>query len=414
MKKKEATISIVAIGSELLDGKTQDTNTKGIITLLARGGYAVRRAVMVRDDAAEICRAFDDEFKKSTVIITTGGLGPTFDDITVRTIAGYAGKRCVFSKQGFAWMEAYFKGRAYRPRKRQAYIPAGARALRNYAGVAPGIIVECNNGCVIAIPGVPHEMQHMMERSVLPYLREQYRRKPQTSLSIKTAGIGEPTVEREIKPIIKVHEDVAFGIYPKLGEVEVKAVISDVSAKRRSQKKKKLMAAFNRAVGDWIYGYDDDTVETVLVSLLKKKKKTLSCAESCTGGLIGKTITDVPGASAVFKGGCVVYANEAKETLLRVPHEIIQTKGAVSAEVAGYLAANVRTLFQTDYGIAVTGIAGPGGGTKTKPVGLVWGALASSGGTRVFQWRFPGARELVRIRTMKALLFELVKIVKMS
>jgi len=413
--KSTARITILIIGSEIVSGKTLDTNSQFITRTLGRCGFAVRKIVAIKDDLSEIIAALAKEFRENNVIITTGGLGPTFDDLTIPAIARFFNVPLVFHRDAFKSICAYFKGKQKLltlDRKRQAFLPRGCRIIENRKGVVPGIIMHQGGKHLIAVPGVPYEMEAMCAVTVPAYLRRKFVPLIQRETCINTAGISESSLERKIRRFVQNGPQglsIEHGIYPRCGEVQFKISIvgsnKNIVERTLCRERKK----FSRVMRPYVYGYDDETLPEILVKRLYAGKATFSVAESCTGGLIAKAITDVAGASRVFRGGYIVYSNQSKIELLDVPAEMIKGHGAVSPSVARVMAKNVRIKFGVDYAIAVTGIAGPGGGSKAKPVGLVYIAVASRRSVHVQKHEFFGARDAVRTKTMKHALFRLLQ-----
>ncbi|MFC1809847.1 competence/damage-inducible protein A [Candidatus Omnitrophota bacterium] len=414
--RKKTKIVVVTLGSEIVSGRTLDTNSQFIAQLLNRNGFSVVKFVSIKDEETAISTLLAYELESANVVITTGGLGPTFDDITINAIAHFFDRKLIFNKKAYESIEAYFRERKWaltKARKKQAILPQGAEVLINTRGVAPGIILQHRDKHILVVPGVPHEMREMCESQVVPYLKKYFGCDIKKEISINTAGISESLLERKIRTLVKKNKrsSTEYGIYPHLGEVQIKVTITGATKKRVNDIAKAEINKFKKVIAPHIYGFNDDTLPSVVIDLLRKNKKTLAVAESCTGGLISKTITDIPGASRVFKGGSVAYSNQAKVELLDVPNHVIKKHGAVSAQVARYLAVGVCKRYSADYGIGVTGIAGPTGGSKEKPVGLVYIALAHKKHIVSFKYIMPRFRNTVRIATMKHALFRLIRFI---
>ncbi|MBI4971405.1 MAG: nicotinamide-nucleotide amidohydrolase family protein [Candidatus Omnitrophica bacterium] len=360
MVRSSSGVFLLSIGSELLKGEVLNTNVLFLGRVLFEHGMKLVGERSVPDDPAQIHVALREVLEMSDFVITSGGLGPTFDDITHQTLSDY------------------FYGAQESP-------------IKNHVGKAPGIMFRSADRIVIALPGVPREFEAMMLKEVLPKYLVMKRRKLD-SFSVKAVGISEVDFLKKLG-MLPDPRNVECGIYPSLGEVRFTAVGNNLQAL-----KKKLQSKLK----DYIYSFDNsESFEQILGKLLCAKKKTLSVAESCTGGLVTKLLTDIPGSSKYFVGGIIAYANSVKENFANVPKSVLSRYGAVSKEAGMLLAANVRALMNSNYGIGITGIAGPGGGTKQKPVGLVFIAVANSKQTFVEKFQFRGDRERVRLLAAK-------------
>jgi nicotinamide-nucleotide amidase len=338
----------------------------------------------------------------------TGGLGPTVDDVTTSTVAMVTGRRLVLDEGALRDLKGYFAicGRKMpRGNERQACVPEGARVLNNRVGTAPGLIIEHRKKAIICLPGPPRELQPMFDRAVAPYLRRR------TGVSrvlkmrtIKTIGLPEAKVNRIVRDLLGLKPPTTVGIYAKLREVHL--VIMAKAEDERSARPaiERIEKKVRERLGDYIFGYDDQTLEGVVASLLIRNKKTISVAESCTGGLISSRLTDTSGSSKYFIRGAVPYSNDVKIKYLGVSAGDLRRYGAVSRQVALQMAANIRSLMGVDIGIGVTGIAGPTGGTRRKPVGLVYIAIAHGGKNLVKEFRFRGSRQDVKWQTSQAAL----------
>jgi len=404
-------IELINTGSELLLGRILNTHQQWLCRRLADLGYAVTRQVCIADDGRQIQAAVRKSLARADLIVTTGGLGPTSDDLTRDLIAQLLGRPLMFDPQIQAGIEQYF---AQRHRvlpasaRVQAMVPAGARVLANANGTAPGLAIEVNpnpfrsaarRSWLILLPGPPRELRPMFSESVVPLLLREF--PPATAYvcrTLKTTGLGESLVEEKIAgPLGKlVGAGLELGYCARIGEVEVRLAARGNQAPALVQQAEEIV---REQLGRLIFATDDETLESSLVQSLTGQKQTLALAESCTGGLIAHRITNVPGASAVLKCGLVTYSNDAKKDLLGVTAAALEEHGAVSEVVARQMAEGARRRCQTDYALAVTGIAGPGGGSEAKPVGTVFMALASEKGT-VAQHHFnPFDRETFKFAT---------------
>ncbi len=394
---------IIAIGTEILLGHIVNTNTSYLSRQLAGLGIDVYHQSAVGDNPARLGQALIKSLNRSDMVITTGGLGPTVDDITLETIARAIGKNLVFKKEIFKRIKNNFKKRRCRMPKearRQAFVPEGAVALRNDVGTAPGLIIESYNKIIIALPGPPRELTPIVERFVLPYLKKitpgAYTIKSRT---LKLMGLAESQVNAKVKDLLKLSGDPTVGIYAHVGQVDLKITCKGKTKKETDKKIKKIENKIGRRFGKYVFGTDNETLEEVVGGLLTKKKKTLAIAESCSGGYISNLITNSPGSSKYFIMGVVAYNNKIKTNLLGINKEIIKKKGAVSKEVVSLLAKNIRSLACTDFGIGVTGIAGPAGGSKNKPIGTVYIAISSAKRTVAKRFFFIGTRQEIKLQT---------------
>jgi nicotinamide-nucleotide amidase len=403
LKLLRVEIELINTGSELLLGRVLNTHQQWICRRVADLGHNVARQVAVPDTAQDIQQVVHEALSRADLIIVTGGLGPTSDDITRDLIAQLLGKKLLLDEKVFTHIKNYFAARK-RPMPAnndvQAMVPEGAMVLHNPNGTAPGLamVIEQSEGRVprvpnqneikdsrssslrtkwlIMLPGPPRELRPMFDDSVVPILRREFPLEiPFVCRTLRTGGVGESAVQEKIQSPLAalVADGLEVGYCARVGQVDVRL------AARGAGREKKLRAAeaiVQTILGANIYGFDDEEIEEVIVRLLTKHKKTLALAESCTGGGIANRVTNVPGASAVFLGGVVSYANSAKEQFLGVRAETLQQHGAVSEAVAREMAEGAREKFNSDFAIAVTGIAGPGGGTADKPVGTVFIALA--------------------------------------
>jgi nicotinamide-nucleotide amidase len=391
-------IELINTGAELLLGRVSNTHQQWICRQLSDLGYEVSRQVCVSDQSAQIQAALREALARADLVIATGGLGPTSDDRTRESIAQMLGRPLVLHAATLAWIEQFFARRS-RPMPAgaqvQAMIPEGATVLPNPNGTAPGLALEVVPGkqWLILLPGPPRELQPMFSQSVVPILHREFPL-PTKFLcrTFKTTGLGESLVEERIagpmQPLTDKGLELAY--CARVGQVDVRLAA-------RGEPADALLAEGERMVrellGRLIFGTDDDSMESVIVRLLTGHKRTLAVAESCTGGFLAHRLTNVPGASAVFLGGIVAYSNQAKQDLLGVRAETLLQHGAVSEAVAREMAEGGRRLLRADYALAVTGIAGPGGGTEEKPVGTAFIAFADNRGTAVHLQYSPTDRE---------------------
>ncbi|MFH1715219.1 MAG: competence/damage-inducible protein A [Elusimicrobiota bacterium] len=409
---------ILCIGTELLRGHI-NTNNAYISEKLSSIGIFPWRHVSVVDDETALENIFSAAFSESDLIIITGGLGPTFDDIT-RDIAGKVlGVNFITDKMVLDSITKYFADRKIRMpenNKRMAQVFEGANVIINSVGTAPGMILNTNyknkKKIIIFLPGPPYEMETMMERAVIPYLKEHTKRQITAYKTLKIAGEPESQIEELILPIINTEKrleggDVTFAILARPGYVDVKIMVQGNDSMPVNSRINKIIKEMYDVLKDDIFGEDDDSLEKVVGELLSKKKKTVACAESCTGGLLCNMITNVSGCSIYFLEGAVMYTNESKTKELHVDKTAIEKFGAVSKETAEQMAEGIKKRSGSDIGISVTGIAGPGGGTQDKPVGLVYIGLYSDDYKNVWKYNFSGNRLNIKQRAVAVCLDKL-------
>ncbi|MBO4406517.1 MAG: competence/damage-inducible protein A [Clostridia bacterium] len=393
---------LIAVGTELLLGEIVNTDSAFIASRLAGIGVDVYYQTVVGDNPARLAGALAEAAERADVIVTTGGLGPTYDDLTKETICRVFGKKLVRDEESLAHIRDFFRriGREMTPNnEKQADLPEGATVFKNHWGTAPGCAFRSGKNTVVMLPGPPSECEPMTEEYVIPYLAD-----PGdgvlTSRFIRIWDVGESAAEAKLRDMMIEGKNPTVAPYAKAGSVQIR-----VAAKAPTREEgfalcepavRKILATFGKNA----YEETGLGLPEHVFALLKAKGMTLSAAESCTGGLISKMMTDLPGVSEVFMGGVCTYSNEAKSALLGVDPALIREKGAVSEEVAREMAERVRTRFGTDLGVGVTGIAGPGGGSAEKPVGLVYVALSDGKKTEVRECRFGTLRRTrERIRT---------------
>jgi len=400
--------AVICIGNEILLGHINNTNAQYISQYLTNIGIKTSLHVSIPDDHQTISSSIRKSLLDSDIVVLTGGLGPTVDDITLECISMALNKKLIFNKKVAEHIRSHFKKRKLKMPKnnlRQALIPEGAKYILNNIGSAPGLIICVGKKVLIALPGVPFEMQDMIEKSVTPYLKKHFL--PDLIIKshvIKITGLAESVVNEKIEDILKIGGNVQMGIYPHPEEISVKITVTDKSANKVNSTINKIEKNIKSRLGYYIFGYDNEKLEQVIGKLLLKKKKTLSIAESCTGGLLADRITDIPGSTKYFQIGVVAYSNESKNKVLNIPIETIKEHGAVSRQVASLMAKNVRLLGRSDIGIGISGIAGPTGGTKKKPVGLVYISLSTKDKTLCKEFRFLGQRNIIKFKATQAAL----------
>lgn len=386
-------IEILNIGSELMLGRVLNTHQQWLCRQLTDRGYLVARQLAIADEGAAIQTAMREMLPRADLIIATGGLGPTSDDMTRDFIAELLGVKLVRNDEVLARITEFFTSRR-RPMpestKIQSMVPEGALVLMNANGTAPGLIVPAPAGrfreqasWIVMLPGPPRELRPMFTEQVLPWLTTALPCEAEVVCrTLRTTGIGESRVEEMIAPHLRHLTSIGLtlGYCARVGEVDVRFVAHGCGAQETVAEAEAITRRF---IGDHVFGTDEESLEESIVKLLTAQKQTLALAESCTGGYIANRVTNVPGASAVLWGGVVSYANEAKENCLGVSPETIAAHGAVSQETAREMAEGARRISGTDFAISVTGIAGPDGGTTEKPVGTVFIGLATHEGVTV-------------------------------
>lgn len=393
---------IISVGTELLLGEIVDTNASYLSQKLAELGIDVHYRHTVGDNLARLSDVISTALSRSDIVLLTGGLGPTDDDLTREAISEATGRPLRRVAASETWLREFFAARN-RPladsNLKQADAPEGAEHMPNSCGTAPGIYLQWQGKLLFAAPGPPTELHAMTERTILPLLRKALGETNQLfTRSLLMADIGESNVATALKDLIDAQADPTIAMYASPALVRVRLATKAPDEASAQARFAPVEAQIREILGNHVFGVDDDTMGTVLGRLLTERRQTLAVAESCTGGLVASKITDAPGASAYFLTGVVAYANETKMRLLHVPAEIIEQHGAVSEECARAMAEGVRTDSGADYGIATTGIAGPGGGTDEKPVGLVYIAVADANGTFVLRQYWPGNRDQFKQR----------------
>lgn len=390
---------LLTIGTELVTGSVVNTNAAYLGRELTKLGLQVRWQSACRDERGTIQEALRRALVRSDVVFVTGGLGPTPDDITRESLAEFFNAPLLLSKDQYRMILRYYRKRGRRVPsavKREACFPRNSKPLLNRFGIALGFIIEERRRVVIVLPGVPGELVRLFETRLGPFLKRKFPGlRPAKLLIVKTVGLSEPTVMSRLgHPFFQMGK-FEFGSYPEAGEVTLRIYADSPFLVHRL--KERVM----RVMGRDIYSFSDESLEAVIGKKLRAKRWTLSIAESCTGGKVVDRITRVPGASRHFLGGVVAYQNEAKTRVLGVPSNLIEKKGAVSCETAMAMAEGVRRRFGSTLGMAVTGIAGPTGGSARKPVGLVYIAIASSRRQRAWKENFRGDREQIQNRAAK-------------
>jgi nicotinamide-nucleotide amidase len=398
MQKGQITADIVAIGDELLIGQTINTNAAWLGEQLNAIGIKVRRAVVISDSREEIVSALDEASQRSDVIIMTGGLGPTKDDITKHTLCAYFQTELVINDEALARISEFFERRGLpmlEVNKQQAALPASCTIIHNYRGTACGMWFEREGRVFISMPGVPYEMKGMMEDEVFGKLSSFFHRPVIRHRTVLTTGVGESFLAHRLSSWEKMLEDrnIALAYLPSPGMVKLRMSSYDDMGHDVENNFRECEAELLRLAGEYVFGFDKDTLQEVVGGLLRTDAYTLAVAESCTGGTLSRLITSVPGSSDYYKGGVIAYHNDIKTELLGVPPTLIDDKNVVSAEVAAAMASGARKHFRSDWSIATTGIAGPGGATETQPVGLIYVAVDGPTGCKTLELKLGKRRE---------------------
>ncbi len=400
---------IVSIGTELALGQTVDTNSAWLAQRLLRLGFRPTHHATVTDDEADIAAALRQAAGAADLVLVTGGLGPTADDLTRPALAAVAEVPLEEHAPSLDQIRAFFaaRGREMPPANVvQALIPRGARALPNPVGTAPGIAITLGRTPCYALPGVPLEMRAMFTAAVEPELRARAAGGVLLCRKLNTFGLGESELGARIADLMTRGRNPEVGTTAGYGVVGVRIYAAGADEAEAQRLLADTEAELRARLGDLVFGVDDETLAQVVGRQLRALGRTIGAAESCTGGMIAAALTDVPGSSAYFRGGAVTYANEAKTAILGVPTDLLAQHGAVSAPVAEAMAVGAAARFGTDYALAVTGIAGPAGGTPDKPVGLVFIALRTPAQNTVREFRFghDAPRDVIRQRATHAAL----------
>jgi len=388
---------IITIGDEILIGQIVDTNSAWMAQKLNLIGVKVKQITSVSDEGEHIAAALAQAEERADIILITGGLGPTRDDITKQVLASYFGMGMRRDKATLEQVKQFFE-KLNRPliesNMQQADVPDGCLVIQNRNGTAPCMWFDHNGKVIISMPGVPFEMMYLMEEEILPRLSSKFELPVIYHKTLLTAGIGESFLAAEILTIenaLPAHIRLAY--LPKLGQVRLRLSGTGSDELMLKSEVESYVTLIKGKVGKYVVAEEDIALEKALLNKMGERGLTLSTAESCTGGHIGQLVTQHAGASAVYQGGAIVYANELKMSVLGVPAETLARYGAVSEEVALAMAHGARERFGTDYSVAVTGIAGPGGGTPEKPVGTVWIAVAGPQGVKARHFIFGEKRQ---------------------
>lgn len=393
--------SIITIGDELLIGQTIDTNSAWMGAELSKIGFDVRKMTSIHDRRDDILRELADAEGNSEVVLITGGLGPTSDDITKQTLCEYFNTRMVMNERVLAMVTEMMSRRNFpmnENNRRQAEVPESCRVLENRTGTAPGMWFEKNGTIFVSLPGVPYEMKHLMNEIVMPELIQRFTSQIIIHKNIMTYGSPEAKLAEILTDFeAEIPKDIRLAYLPSSGVIKLRLTATGNNREKLQSIVDEQVGKLYRTIPEFIYGEDEDSLEMVIGKLLKGRNATLCTAESCTGGEIAHLITSVAGSSGWYKGSIVAYANQVKTRMLGVHEDIIKNHGAVSREVVCSMASGSRRVFGTDFSVATSGIAGPDGGSAEKPVGTIWIAVDSPQGIAAEKHVF-GTERLVNIR----------------
>lgn len=401
------TVELICVGTELLLGNIVNTNAAYLAEKCAGLGLSCYYQSVVGDNKQRLKETLQTAVNRSDVVILSGGLGPTEDDLTKETAAEVMGRKLVEDAASRAHIEAYFAERGITPTEnnwKQALMPVGGKILPNPNGTAPGVIIAENNTHVVLLPGPPHELKPMFENHVIPYLKKL---EPGiiSSQTVKVCGVGESKVEMLLKDLIDGQDNPTLATYAKPGEVHIRVTAKAEGEKEARRMIKPVIKEIKSRMGSNIYTTDEDvTLERAVVELLLANKLTITCAESCTGGLLSARLINVPGVSEVYKSGYVTYSNKAKKKILGVKKSTLEKYGAVSRQTAAEMAKGLAFVGKSDVAVSITGVAGPDGGTEEKPVGLVYIACCVKGEVTVKEYHFSGNRQTIRESAVSAAL----------
>lgn len=404
---------IISIGDEILIGQITNTNAQWMAQQLNLIGISVTRLTTVGDNRPDMLQSISEAASRSNIILITGGLGPTSDDITKPVLCEFFNTKLVFSPEIFEEVKRMFSSRNIPmpdSNRGQAEVPENCTPIKNKNGTAPGMWFEASPPAplpqergaqiFVSLPGVPYEMKAMMEEFVIPELKKRYQKTFIVHKTVHTQGIGESTLAEKIKDWENslASEEIKLAYLPAPGQVKLRLSITGTNQQKIEKAVDEKIKALRNIIPDAIfaieeYGKEPETLEKTIGEILRAKKKTLAVAESCTGGYIGHLITSISGSSDYFNGGIIAYSNEIKMNVLKVDPEMLEKQGAVSKEVAEQMSDGVRKRLKADFGIATTGIAGPTGGTDEKPVGTVWISVASADKVISEKFNFGNNRE---------------------
>jgi nicotinamide-nucleotide amidase len=411
-------ISLINIGDEILIGQILNTNAQWLSEKISSTGAELFHHSAIADSRDAIYNELDYLLPKSDVIIMTGGLGPTVDDITKKVLAEYFNSELVVNEQVLEYLKTFFESRN-RPftesNQRQALLPKDCHVIQNNAGTAPGMLFEKEGKYVFSLPGVPKEMKAITEDFILGFIKEKINLNKSSVMiykTLKTFGIVESSLADMLGDLSFLNNSTLAFLPSASKGVRLRISVKADNPKDGNLEIERIRKILYERAGEFIYGEDDDEVINAIGRLLKQKGETVSVAESCTGGMLGAAFTEISGSSEYFKGGIIAYDNEIKISELKVSKKTLDEFGAVSSECAKEMANNVRMKMKTDYALSITGIAGPGGGTPDKPVGTVWLGFATNNFTTAIKYNFGKNRNFNRERAMSSALSILYKHLK--
>ena len=398
---------IIAIGSELLTPYRLDTNSLFLTDGLNQVGIRVVHKAVVGDSLDDMRASFRQALDRADLIVACGGLGPTDDDRTREAVADLLGRKLELNQSVLRHIQELFRrfGRVMPEiNRRQAMVPEGATVIPNPRGSAPGLWIEASGHILILLPGVPSELRAMFEQEVRPRLTRLGHDERLFTRDLRITGLPESEVEQRVSPLYALYPDTETTILASPPGIQLHPRVWSRDPAQANQILDEMVKRMALALGEHLYSTEGETLEQVVARALTENRATIAVAESCTGGLLAERLTNIPGSSSYFLGGVVCYSNELKSALVNVPAELIESKGAVSPEVALALAEGIRKTTGATIGVGVTGIAGPGGGTPEKPVGLVHIGIADERGPRERRFQFPGDRERIRMHASQTAL----------
>jgi nicotinamide-nucleotide amidase len=397
---------ILTIGTEILSGSTVDTNSAYAARRMGALGIVCARRTSVPDEREALVEVFREAIGRCDLLLATGGLGPTSDDITIQALTEAIDRPLIYNPEAARLIRRFYT-RRNRPLQqaalRQAYVPQGGIVLPNPLGTAPGLWLELGRTIVIALPGVPSEMQAILDQEALPRLRRLKGLAAPRTLTLRTAGLVELHLEQVLRRI-GLPDSVQVGLYPHLKMVDLQLTATGDMGPSANGLLARLEKRLRRELGSAVYATGEDPMEAVIGRLLLERKRTLAIAESCTGGLISDRLTDIPDSSRYLLGSITAYHNELKSRLLGVSAKLMARRGAVSAQVARCMAEGVRAITGSSIGLSITGIAGPSGGTRSKPVGLVYLGIADARRAQTWHCRLFGSRQTIKVQAAQTAL----------
>ena len=401
-------VEIITTGTELLLGEIVNTNFTWLAQELNRRGFDVLYQTTVGDNPARMKEVLDIAVGRADIVITSGGLGPTRGDITKEMVAEYCGTDMYMNLEVWNHIHDLLSKRNIciaSNNEKQALVPSGAIVLHNGAGTAPGLVLEHGDTTFVMLPGPPVELKHVCEKELFPYFEQRF---PHLGIikshTLKLLGIGESNLAEMLDDIIVHQSNPTIALYARRGELLIRLTAKASSEEEADKLIADMQEKVERIVGTYVYGYDNDTLPEVLGKELLSRQQTIAFAESCTGGLASSMMTDVPGSSEYVKGSVISYTNEVKNTVINVSKTTLAKKGAVSEETALEMAKGAREVIGSDMAVSITGLAGPGGGTRKKPVGLVYIAVADANGEACRKFNYGGTRTQIKYRAAMAAL----------